>query len=237
MRTERALRAAAICLCLCLLLSASCGKEEGQLAPLDLLAKVQAEYESLDSFRISRSFVVRRPGKEPDRWEEEIVCVLPDKLEVRSTHNGEPHLRTVWDGRFRWSVFYPFPGTRAAEIAREASQLDETRMGSIKNFFSESALDFGEAHNLLIEKMNAAFPWFVMSETGLPAAPAYRSKVEELLKMPRAQFEKIRGDLRKMDAALSSGMVERGMEHYAIKYNEFMGVSSNYFLAEEKNQD
>jgi hypothetical protein len=133
-------------------------------------------------------------------------------------------------------VFYPFPGTRAAEIARKAGQIDEKRMGSIKNFFSESALDFGEEHNLIIEKMNAAFPWFVMSETELPAAPVYREKVEELLKMPRAGFEKIRSEIRSMDAALSAGMVERAREHYAIKYNEFMGVSSNYFLAEEKHQ-
>ncbi|MHC4662885.1 MAG: B12-binding domain-containing radical SAM protein [Planctomycetota bacterium] len=146
-------------------------------------------------------------------------------------------LARVNPGRFRWSVFYPFPGTRAAEIARKAGQIDEKRMGSIKNFFSESALDFGEEHNLLIEKMNVAFPWFVMSETELPAAPAYRNKIEEMLKMPRDDFEKVRGEFRGMDAALSKGMVERGMEHYAIKYNEFMGVSSNYFLAEEKIQD
>jgi len=141
-------------------------------------------------------------------------------------------LGRIRPGRFRWSVFYPFPGTRAAEIAQKAGQIDEEKLGSITNFFSESALDFGEEQNLLIEKLNAAFQWFVMAETDLPAGSVYREKTEPFLKTSRADFEHMQPLLEKADAELSKRMIEQELEHYAIKYNRFMGVNSKYFLAE-----
>jgi hypothetical protein len=35
------------------------------------------------------------------------------------------------------------------------------------------------------------------------------------------------------DRALSKHFVQQGLSHYAIKYNRFMGVISDYFIQEE----
>jgi radical SAM superfamily enzyme YgiQ (UPF0313 family) len=143
-------------------------------------------------------------------------------------------LGRIRPGRFRWSVFYPFPGTEAHRIAIEAGQLDEKKMGSIRSFMQSSCLDFGAEQNLLIEKMNAAFPWFVNAETALDVAPFYKEQVEKIENMNAEEFEEFKKEFSKLDEQYSKRFVAEGLEHYAVKYNSFTGVSNTYFLNEDE---
>ncbi len=135
-------------------------------------------------------------------------------------------------GRFRWTYFFPFPGTRAHEITVEGGFIDEEKMERLKNFTDESCLEFGPEHNFLLKKIGLILPWFVNAYSTLPTAEFYRSKVEEILQMDEAAWQKAAPALRKQDAEYSTRFSEQSLSHYAIKYNRFMGVISDYFLNE-----
>jgi radical SAM superfamily enzyme YgiQ (UPF0313 family) len=135
-------------------------------------------------------------------------------------------------GRYRWTYFFPFPGTRAHALAEESGAIDRQRMAGLENFTQASCLDFGPEHNLFLEKVGRALPWFVNAAADLPAAGTYRQKVEEILALDEASWRARSGRIREEDRALSEEMTRRGLRHYAIKYNPFMGVISDYFLAE-----
>ncbi len=136
-------------------------------------------------------------------------------------------------GRFRWSVFYPFPGTEAYNIAKKAGAIDEKKMANLSNFFEESCLDFGEEHNLFLDKLNAVFPWFVNAASSLPSAKAYGKITRQIESFSREKWEEEKQRLAELDALLSSKALSKGMRHYAVKYNRFMGVDSDYFTRED----
>jgi radical SAM superfamily enzyme YgiQ (UPF0313 family) len=138
-------------------------------------------------------------------------------------------LAQILPGRFRWSIFYPFPGTAAHKIAQEAGLIDAEKMESLTNFFTESPLDFGEELNLFVDKLNAAFPWFVNAASNLPCAPTYKRLVGQIEQLTENEWSQRKVFIHKEDAALSESLLARAVEHYAFKYNRFMGVNSKYF--------
>ena len=135
-------------------------------------------------------------------------------------------------GRFRWTYFFPFPGTRAHEISVEGGFINEEKMERLKNFTDESCLEFDPEHSFLLKKIGQIMPWFVNAHSSLPTADFYRGKVQEILQMDETAWEQAAPTLRKQDAEYSKRFCEQGLSHYAIKYNRFMGVISNYFLNE-----
>jgi radical SAM superfamily enzyme YgiQ (UPF0313 family) len=135
-------------------------------------------------------------------------------------------------GRFRWTFFYPFPGTRAHEITLEGGFVDERRMSELTNFTDASCLEFGPEQNLLLRKLGRILPWFVNAASDFECRQTYARRVEEILPMDEAAWNAVADDLRQEDQRLSKRMVDRGLRHYAIKYNPFMGVISDYFLNE-----
>ncbi len=138
-------------------------------------------------------------------------------------------LAAIRPGRFRWSVFFPYPGTVAYEMAEQKGLIDFQKMRSLTNFTEESCLDFGEAHNLLIDKLARAFPWFVNARSNPSSSTRYRGLVGEIESMDRAAWEKVKDTIRSRDREISSTLAKAGKEHYAIKYNDFMGVRSDWF--------
>ena len=135
-------------------------------------------------------------------------------------------------GRFRWTYFFPFPGTRAHEISVEGGFIDHQKMERLKNFTDESCLEFGPEHNFLLRKIGQIMPWFVNAHSDLPTADFYTGKVDEILRMDEAAWQQTVPYLRERDAAYSQRFCEQRLSHYAIKYNRFMGVISDYFLSE-----
>lgn len=135
-------------------------------------------------------------------------------------------------GRYRWSFFFPFPGTKAYEIAAKLGHIDHEKMTHMANFTEASCLDFGEEHNLFLRKVGRVMPWFVNACSDLPAARFYRKKVVEVLSLDSQSWEEKTDNICEEDKIISRDFVKQEMSHYAIKYNPFMGVISDYFTAE-----
>ena len=136
-------------------------------------------------------------------------------------------------GRFRWTYFFPFPGTKAYEITLQGGFIDSKKREELTNFTDESCLDFGSEHNLFLKKVGRAMPWFVNAHSDLPAADFYRRKVEEIMNMDQDHWNRVASDIRRQDSEISKTLSREVLSHYAIKYNPFMAVISDYFLNED----
>ncbi|MCB9905786.1 MAG: B12-binding domain-containing radical SAM protein [Planctomycetes bacterium] len=142
-------------------------------------------------------------------------------------------------GRFRTSFFFPFPGTDSYRMTIEAGLIRPDADSSLTTFTDGSALDFGPEQNLLIDKLGVCMPWFVNARLAhfhadSPASARYAPIVEEVLALDEAGWREFRGTVRARDKELSAAAVAANELHYAIRYNHFMGVRSDYFLAEER---
>ncbi len=135
-------------------------------------------------------------------------------------------------GRFRWTFFFPFPGTRSHQISLDGGYINTEKMERLKNFTDESCLEFDREHNFLLKKIGRMLPWFVNAYSDLPVADFYREKVEEILAMDETQWDRVSASLLDRDQEYSQQHCESGLSHYAVKYNRFMGVISDYFLNE-----
>ncbi|MGD8522869.1 MAG: radical SAM protein [Desulfobacterales bacterium] len=135
-------------------------------------------------------------------------------------------------GRYRWSFFFPFPGTQAYEISKKDNFIDFNKMEQMENFTDASCLNFGAEHNLFLEKVGRALPWFVNAYSELPVADFYRQKIEEISAMDANTWRQKADGILAEDKKISADFVRRGLSHYAIKYNRFMGVISDYFTTE-----
>jgi len=136
-------------------------------------------------------------------------------------------------GRFRWTKFFPYPGTKAAELSLKGGYVNLDKMENLKNFTDESCLDFDMKHNFFLEKVGRIFPWFVNAYSDLPAALFYAAKVDKILAMDHEKWKAISPGIIDEDRRISERFVGQGLSHYAIKYNAFTGVISDYFTAED----
>ncbi|MBP8644686.1 MAG: B12-binding domain-containing radical SAM protein [Syntrophobacteraceae bacterium] len=141
---------------------------------------------------------------------------------------------TAGPGRFRWSFFFPFPGTRAYELSLEGGYIDREKMNTLMNFTDSSCLRFGEKHDLFLEKVGRVLPWFVNAYSDLPVREYYRERVEKILALSSSQWRQISPTLLDEDRILSEAFAQKGLPHYAVKYNRFMGVISDYFLQDRE---
>ncbi len=140
-------------------------------------------------------------------------------------------------GRFRTSLFYPFPGTEGHTLSVEGGYIDAGAAGSLTDFTETSCLDFGAEENLFIEKLAACMPWFVNARMQqfkeAPTSERYRPLVERVLAMDRSAWEAFKPSIREVDLEYSKAASQALELHYAIRFNAFMGVRSDYYLAEE----
>jgi len=136
-------------------------------------------------------------------------------------------------GRYRWSFFFPFPGTQAYELAAEGNYINFEKMAAMENFTDDTCLNFGPEHNLFLKKVGRIMPWFVNAYSDLVVADFYRTKVEEILDLDARAWDKRARNIEEEDKRISERFVGQGLSHYAIKYNRFMGVISDYFTAED----
>jgi len=136
-------------------------------------------------------------------------------------------------GRYRWSFFFPFPGTKAYELSAEGNYIDYEKMALMENFTDDTCLNFGTDHNLFLKKVGRIMPWFVNAYSDLPVADFYRKKVDEILELDAGAWEQRAGQIEEEDRKISEEFVAQGLSHYAIKYNRFMGVISDYFTTED----
>ncbi len=136
-------------------------------------------------------------------------------------------------GRYRWSFFFPFPGTKAYELSEQGNYIDYEKMAQMENFTDGSCLNFGRDHDLFLKKVGRIMPWFVNAHSDLAVADFYRKKIEEILALDEKSWEKRTAYIEQEDCEISANFVRQGLSHFAIKYNRFMGVISDYFTAED----
>jgi radical SAM superfamily enzyme YgiQ (UPF0313 family) len=136
-------------------------------------------------------------------------------------------------GRYRWSFFFPFPGTKAYELSAQGNYIDFEKMDRMENFTDDTCMNFGQEHNLFLKKVGRIMPWFVNAYSDLPVANFYREKVEEILDLDARAWEERARNIEEEDKKISEKFVGQGSSHYAIRYNRFMGVMSDYFTTED----
>jgi anaerobic magnesium-protoporphyrin IX monomethyl ester cyclase len=131
-------------------------------------------------------------------------------------------------GRFRWAIFFPFPGTAGYRIAHENGLIDHEKMARLGNYFDGSCLRFGDAHDLFLEKLGKVFHWYVNAESDWPSASLYRRLVDEVEGWDRDEFERRKAGLHERDRELSEELLEKGIPHYSIRYSHVMAVNSDF---------
>ncbi len=137
-------------------------------------------------------------------------------------------------GRFRWAIFFPFPGTAGYTIARDKGLIDDAKMSGMGNYFDGSCLKFDPAQDLFIEKLGRFFHWYVNARTDWPTAPIYRKLEARLEAMDRASWEAARSDLIAEDRELSDELLAKDLTHYSVRYSHVMGVRSDFVKWEKQ---
>jgi len=135
-------------------------------------------------------------------------------------------------GRFRWALFFPFKGTAGYEIAKPL--IDESKMEGKGNYFDGSCLNFGEDHDLFLDKLAKLCNWYVNAETDWECAPIYRKLVEKIEAMDRDTWLQEYEDLVAYDRDLSEQLMAENKIHYTIRYSNVMGVRSDYIKQERE---
>jgi len=139
-------------------------------------------------------------------------------------------------GRFRWAIFYPFPGTAGYTIAKDLGVIDWDKWKNMGNYFDASCLKFGPEHDLFIEKLGSLCTWYVNALTDWPCARTYAEMVEEVEAMDRETFRRRRAELIQRDRDLSEELLKLQIPHYSIRYAHVMGVRSDYVAWERRQQ-
>ncbi len=137
-------------------------------------------------------------------------------------------------GRFRWAIFFPFPGTAGYRISEENDLIDREKMARLGNYFDGSCLRFGADHDLLLEKLGKVFHWYVNAESDWPSAPIYRKLVDEVESWDRDAFERHKEALQERDRVLSEELLEKCIPHYSIRYSHVMAVNSEFVAWERR---
>ena len=137
-------------------------------------------------------------------------------------------------GRFRWAIFFPFPGTAGYRIAQDNGLIDHDKMARLGNYFDGSCLKFGEEHDLFLEKLGKVFHWYVNAESDWPSANLYRKLVDEVEGWSRAEFDAHKASLHERDRELSEDLLVKGIPHYSIRYSHVMAVNSDFVTWERR---
>ncbi len=146
-------------------------------------------------------------------------------------------------GRFRWAIFFPFPGTKSYTICQLGRLIDYRKMDAMDNYFCASCLKFDEAADLFIRKLQRTFHWYVNARAGLPLSSEYQKMVDDVEAMDAAAWHEASETLLARDRKISNdhlAKVKPGdaeamdrLRHYSIRYTEVMAVSSDFVLAEK----
>ena len=137
-------------------------------------------------------------------------------------------------GRFRWALFFPFPGTAGYTIAKSLDLIDYDKMHRLGNYFDGTCLKFGGDHDLWLEKVSKVCHWWVNSLSDWPTAGLYRKLVEEIESLDRDAWEERKKTILDEDREISEELLGKGLPHYSIRYSHVMGVHSDFVLEERE---
>ena len=134
-------------------------------------------------------------------------------------------LASLQPGRFRWTLFFPFVGTRAYELAQSRGAIDFARMADLDNFTDETCMDLGPDVNLYVKKVKDYFCAFV---NGCAGESDYARIVSEIESAPPGAWEAQHPDFARDISEADQRARTAGQRHYEVRYNRFMGVRSDW---------
>lgn len=134
----------------------------------------------------------------------------------------------IQPGRMRWSLFFPFVGTEAYRIAKEGNMIDFEKMVELDNFTDGTCMRLGEEEDLLVEKLKTFFCAFVNAYSNVDGKGKYMAVVEELKKLKRDEYLQNKENILKLISEIDSEMERESKIFYRVKYNDFMGVRSDW---------
>ncbi|MFQ5653227.1 MAG: B12-binding domain-containing radical SAM protein [Planctomycetota bacterium] len=137
-------------------------------------------------------------------------------------------------GRFRWAIFFPFPGTAGYRIAEEMGLIEHEKMQGMGNYFDASCLRFGPEHDLFLEKVGTLCNWYVNALSDWPSAPTYQALVDQVDRMGRTEWRRFKEEALQIDRDHSERFLEKAIPHYSIRYSHVMGVHSDFILWERE---
>lgn len=137
-------------------------------------------------------------------------------------------------GRFRWALFFPFPGTMGYNIARDHNLIDFEKMKELGNYFDGTCLKFSEEHNLFLDKISSLASWWVNSLTKWETAPIYQELVAKVDAMGWDEWRRQKKELVAYDRTLSDELMAENKLHYTIRYAHVMGVRSDFIQWENE---
>ena len=137
-------------------------------------------------------------------------------------------LAKIKPGRFRWSLFFPFIGTKAYEIAEKSGQIDFEKMKELDNFTDETCMVLGEETDLYVDKVKSLLCIFVNGYADIDREGKYRGLVERIEALDEKAWRKGKAAIIEEAKKLDKEMEEKGKLHYTVRYNAFMGVRSDW---------
>jgi hypothetical protein len=98
-------------------------------------------------------------------------------------------------------------------------------MAGLDNFTDETCIDLGGEVNLLVQKVKDHFCAFTNGYAGIPEYSRIVSAIEACGEEAwRAQRGLMAKEIEKIDECMG----RTGQQHYAVRYNRFMGVRSDW---------
>jgi len=131
-------------------------------------------------------------------------------------------------GRMRWSLFFPFVGTEAYNIAKKNNMIDFQKMVELDNFTDGTCMRLGEEEDLLVDKLKTFFCAFVNAYADFDGSGKYMEIVERIMEMGKEEYERRKDEFKKLLKDLDSEMEANERVFYTVKYNPFMGVRSDW---------
>ncbi len=134
----------------------------------------------------------------------------------------------VQPGRVRWSLFFPFIGTKAYDIAKDAGLIDFEKMRELDNFTDETCMILSDEVNLLVDKLKSMFCLFINGYADIDKQGRYRELLKTVEEAEKDNWHKNKNLFIEQSKMLDKEMEEKGELYYTVKYNPFMGVRSDW---------
>ncbi len=137
-------------------------------------------------------------------------------------------IAAIKPGRFRWSIFTPFPGTEIHDLCLRERLIDSGKQGRNETFYSGSCLRFTPETELFISKLQRAFHWYVNARADIPARDTYGRLVREIESLDSAAWKSRSAEFLDEDRRVSAGLAGRADPHYSIRFTQVMAVRSDF---------
>ena len=137
-------------------------------------------------------------------------------------------LREVKPGRFRWSLFFPFPKTTAYDISLKGGYINFEKMESLSNFTDESCLDFGPEHNLFVAKVKKTLPWYVNMGMNADVSEIFTNLTKRIEPLSFDEWNEMAKQIPTIENELSQTLASTNNEYYLSRYNSFTAVKSDW---------